>query len=56
MVGREDEGHLSFSVLALDLHIVIDHLHAELVGGEVLDIQVNRELVSVGPHLRDKQR
>lgn len=44
---------------ALDLYIVISHLHIELIRRKVLDIQVDGELVSVRPHLkgtREKER
>ena len=46
--------HLSFSVLALDLHVVVGDLHVELIWGEVLDVQVDAELVSVRPHLGNR--
>lgn len=39
-------------MLALDLQVVISHLHAQLIRGEVLDVQVDRKLVFVRPHLR----
>lgn len=43
--------HLSLSMLSLDLHVVISHLHVEFIRREVLYIHEDRELVPVGPHL-----
>lgn len=39
-------------MLALDLQVVISDLHAQLIGGEVLDVQVDCKLVLVRPHLK----
>lgn len=44
--------HLSFSMLALNLHIIISHLHLELLRREVFHIQVDRESIPVGSHLQ----
>lgn len=48
-----EEDYLSFSMLALDLHIVVSDLHTELIGREVLDVQVDCELIPVRSHLRE---
>lgn len=48
------EQYLSFSMLALDLHVVISDLHAELIRREVLDVQVDSVLVSIRPHLWER--
>ena len=43
-------------MLALDLHVVICTLDVKLLRREVLHIQVDCELVPVGPHLEKNQR
>lgn len=54
-VHSGEEQYLSFSVLALDLQVVIGDLHAQVVRREMLDIQVDCELLPVGPHLEETQ-
>lgn len=44
--------YLSFTVLAMDFHKVIDNLHAQIFRREVFYIQHDRKLVPVRPHLK----
>lgn len=48
-----EEDYLSFSMLALDLHVVVSDFHTELIRREVLDVQVDCELIPVRSHLRE---
>lgn len=49
--GQQQNKNLSFSVLALDLHVVVGDLHVQIIGSKMLDVQVDCELFPFRPHL-----
>lgn len=52
--GGAASTHLSLIVLAVNLHKILQHLHSEVLGREVLHIQEDDKLVPVGSDLKPK--
>lgn len=48
---QQQNKNLSFSMFALDLHIVVGDLHVQIIRSKMLDVQVDCELFPVRPHL-----